>query len=125
MPCSRDVLLSGVIVGFAGTFWPGCARGVGSRIPARGEVEGSWLGGELRLLFASHWVISSLKCCGKRLLLLPRYLLLWGWRQEPVVRENGKKFWLEGLSLCPSECGNLAVPILAVHGGTKASPFSG
>lgn len=49
--------------------------------------------------FASPWVFSSLKCCGKRLPRLPPCLLFLSWKRELFVRENGKEFWQEGLSV--------------------------
>lgn len=45
----------------------------------------------------SQWVFSSLKCCGKRLPLLSRFLLRLGWKQNPFVAENAKQVGLRSL----------------------------
>lgn len=108
----------------------GC-RGVVSCVPmpprvagAGGEpkVEGRPPGSEPRLPFASQWVFSSLKCCGKRLPLLPRHLLLLRWKQKPFVRAGVKQFGLEELSGCSEPTGPSVPGSRRGSGQEKASP---
>lgn len=85
-------------------------------------MEGRPPGSEPRLPFASQWVFSSLKCCGKRLPLLPRYLLLLRWKQKPFVREDAKQFGLKGLSGCSEPTGPPVPGSRRGRGQEKTSP---
>lgn len=85
-------------------------------------MEGRPPGSEPRLPFASQWVFSSLKCCGKRLPLLPRYLLLLRWKQKPFVREDVKQFGLKGLSGCSEPAGPPVPGSRRGRGQEKSSP---